>query len=540
MTSHDNRRSKPDGRDAGAVDVATPAPLHLERPGRILPSIPPPPGALSRLKGLRLLAVDDDPAKLDALAMSLRDRGAKVAVGDRGGSGLRQAIRFVPDAIISDVVSPGSPGWMFIERLRHHPVLQWTPVLLNRWWESTGPGEGRVLLDRLTDRLEELLAPGRVLAERIDSGRTLGERIEMTGPVILLRLLSGGRLDGRVTVNDAWSVFEISLRGERILAAARRGLSGDQDSGETALLQLLLCDAGRWTLRPSEDSTEETEGVPIQEALATGARQISALFGPDPVPLSELERRLLVNEELLEAVASTLAPMERELLAEIESSRDPDSVVASLAGTAGCRSLDPVLKSLVRSGAVRLRPAEDIGIPTRMARKFAQLLEALAEQGPAVLGSPDEDTSSVTEPIRAGSYAIRDIRTEHVEGARTTRYNMPDNTPTPDPLETTETKPLGGEPPRGPAGERALDDTPLEQTPPASSLKATLPASPAVGMPRQQPASQFDLRGLVHESLAPGPRDRVAPPRTQMWLGIGLAVLLGALLTAAIVLFAGD
>ena len=78
----------------------------------------PPHEAPARLKGLRLLLVDDDVRNLIALSKSLRLRGFEIEVAPDGGKALDllAAKRF--DALLTDIMMPGMDGYELIRRVR--------------------------------------------------------------------------------------------------------------------------------------------------------------------------------------------------------------------------------------------------------------------------------------------------------------------------------------------------------------------------------------------------------------------------------------
>jgi CheY-like chemotaxis protein len=76
----------------------------------------------------RLLLIDDDPAVSLTLARMLEFRGHLVTRIESAETGLAQAIRTPPDALILDMKMPQLGGLEFLRRLRAEPGLATLPV----------------------------------------------------------------------------------------------------------------------------------------------------------------------------------------------------------------------------------------------------------------------------------------------------------------------------------------------------------------------------------------------------------------------------
>lgn len=67
---------------------------------------------------LRVLTVDDDPDALELLRLTLESAGFDVVVAQDALAGLRAAYQYHPDAVILDVMMPGTDGFEVCRRLR--------------------------------------------------------------------------------------------------------------------------------------------------------------------------------------------------------------------------------------------------------------------------------------------------------------------------------------------------------------------------------------------------------------------------------------
>jgi two-component system, OmpR family, response regulator len=84
----------------------------------------PARGALTRPDGtpLRVLVVDDEPSLAEVLSSVLRYEGWDVRTAANGGSAVRIARGFAPDAVVLDIMLPDFDGLEVLRRLRaEHP-----------------------------------------------------------------------------------------------------------------------------------------------------------------------------------------------------------------------------------------------------------------------------------------------------------------------------------------------------------------------------------------------------------------------------------
>lgn len=72
----------------------------------------------SRLDGMRILAVDDQPDAIAAIKSLLESCGAEVRGADSAGAALDKVQAWRPDVIVSDIGMPGQDGYYFIRHLR--------------------------------------------------------------------------------------------------------------------------------------------------------------------------------------------------------------------------------------------------------------------------------------------------------------------------------------------------------------------------------------------------------------------------------------
>jgi two-component system KDP operon response regulator KdpE len=186
-----------------------------------------PPARPAVPKGQRVLVVDDEPAMLRALRISLRVRKYDVTTASTGREALAEARRRSPDAVILDLGLPDVDGIEVIRELRgwsRAPVI----VLSGR----TGPGDKIAALDAGADdyvtkpfSMEELLARLRAALRRDDTG-PLPVRVRVGRCEI--DLAAHTALDGARTVRltpTQWRLLEILLRHPGQLVGTQRLLT---------------------------------------------------------------------------------------------------------------------------------------------------------------------------------------------------------------------------------------------------------------------------------------------------------------------------
>jgi two-component system KDP operon response regulator KdpE len=122
----------------------------------------------TRSDGERVLVIEDEPALLRALEISLRARGYQVVSSSGGQDALAEAARIPPDAVLLDLGLPDLDGTEVIRRLR-----SWSAVPVLVLSGRAGSGDKIGALDAGADdyvtkpfSMEELLARLRALLRR--------------------------------------------------------------------------------------------------------------------------------------------------------------------------------------------------------------------------------------------------------------------------------------------------------------------------------------------------------------------------------------
>jgi CheY-like chemotaxis protein len=120
-------RAESAGVDQGSVfTMLLPVPaLTMEpepEPGSPSAVTPAPAPDRSRLAGLRVLVVEDDPDSRDILATMLVESGAEVATAESAREALAIIDARSPDVLVSDIGLPEMDGYALIGELRRRPT----------------------------------------------------------------------------------------------------------------------------------------------------------------------------------------------------------------------------------------------------------------------------------------------------------------------------------------------------------------------------------------------------------------------------------
>jgi two-component system response regulator MprA len=170
------------------------------------------------MESARILVVEDDPRVRDAVARALRLEGYDVHTAVDGNDGLVQAEALAPDAIVLDVLMPGTDGLAVCRILRDRGNR--TPVLM-----LTARHEVTDRVAGLDAGADDYLVKPFALDELFARVRALLRRSSVTGGEQLLRL------------------DDLSLDPEK-----RQAWRGDRELGLTKtefdLLELLMFNAG--------------------------------------------------------------------------------------------------------------------------------------------------------------------------------------------------------------------------------------------------------------------------------------------------------
>ncbi len=187
------------------------------------------PRGLARADGtaIRVLVVDDEPTLAEVLASVLRYEGWEVRTAADGGSAVRAARGFEPDAVILDVMLPDYDGLEVLRRLRainpHVCVLFLTArdAVEDRVAGITAGGDDYVTKPF---SLEEVLARLRGLLRRAGIARSAGGSLLEVGDLTIDEDAREVRRDGQIidlTATEFELLRFLMLNPKRVLSKAQ-------------------------------------------------------------------------------------------------------------------------------------------------------------------------------------------------------------------------------------------------------------------------------------------------------------------------------
>lgn len=322
-----------------------------------------PSDAETTLAYRRIIVADDDPAVVWFFAGLLREAGAEVIEANDGLEALDEARAVRPDLIVSDILMPRMDGFALCRELTRDPSLQDVPVILLSWKEdllqrmrelqagATGYLRKEAGSAQILARVREALRPLSRLEAQLRTGGEVRGRIEGLGIVPLLRTVARERPDARITIRDAWNLFEVDCRAGNLVHLTRTATDGSFSRGEAALPQFLGITAGRFTVVASESPVRGAFKTDLDETLRRGARKLGAVLdtisGTGLVQVARVE----FEEDVVASVVRTSPDRVRELVKQLTDGASPREMI--LGGKVGAPELEAELVDLARRGALR-------------------------------------------------------------------------------------------------------------------------------------------------------------------------------------------
>ena len=117
-------------RQGAGSTFAVRLPVVLPEPEAAAPDAPPPAHEGDVTTGEIVLVVDDDETQLHLMSRFLSREGFVARTASDGATGLAQARRLRPRAILLDVTMPGMDGWSVLSALKADPDLAHIPVVM--------------------------------------------------------------------------------------------------------------------------------------------------------------------------------------------------------------------------------------------------------------------------------------------------------------------------------------------------------------------------------------------------------------------------
>jgi CheY-like chemotaxis protein len=338
---------------------ATPSLLTLSAEAAALPA----PNGESPLAGRRIVVADDDTAVVLFFARLLREEGAYVTEASDGAEALRAARRERPDLVIGDVIMPGLDGFALCRELKRDPLLADVPVILISWKEellarmrelssgASGYLRKEASAAQIVAGVREVLAARSRLEADLSGSSEVRGNLEGTGVVALMRSVRRARPDARVTLRDAWNLFECELREGRLAQLTRTASDGSFVRNEKALPQLLGVSAGRFAVTAAEGALKQALEGTLDEVLARGARELGAQL--DALSGEQLERVecVVFDEDAQAGLLEHVPPLVREVVRCLSEGERPSDLWRR--GVVGRALLEPMLLDMAKRGVIR-------------------------------------------------------------------------------------------------------------------------------------------------------------------------------------------
>ncbi len=164
---------------------------------------------------LRFLLLDQDPARADLVAQTLRNAGAEVLVARAEVGALTGAHNLYPDVVLVGADSLAADGLLALRALKSDPCLRWSALVVVHWDDvletpGTPPSSERIAL-----RLGQVHQRYATLASALETRAAVEHALAQMGPVQLLRFLAR---------HPQGMLVEAVQRRQRIQVAVSEGL----------------------------------------------------------------------------------------------------------------------------------------------------------------------------------------------------------------------------------------------------------------------------------------------------------------------------
>ncbi|RLB51712.1 MAG: hypothetical protein DRJ42_16345 [Deltaproteobacteria bacterium] len=315
------------------------------------------------LEGRRIIVADDDPAVVWFFAGLFREEGAIVFEADDGRMALDEARRRRPDVVVSDILMPELDGFALCRAFERDPSLSDVPVILLSWKEdflqrmrdlhagARGYLRKEAGTAQILARVRQVLRPRARVEEQLRTDGEVRGRTDGLGVVGLLRAVSDLRPDARVTVRDAWNLFEVDLRAGDVVDLTCTATDGAFLRGPRALPQLLGVTSARFSVDVSDAQVMTTVNRPIDQLLSEGCAHLGAVVDSVSGKALPVASAVELDADALDSFLRTSPAPIRTIVEKLRDGAGPRELLMS--GDVAPGNLESALIDLARRGAIR-------------------------------------------------------------------------------------------------------------------------------------------------------------------------------------------
>lgn len=314
------------------------------------------------LRDRRIIIADDDPAVVWFFANVLREAGAIASETNDGDEALREARRSRPDVVIADILMPKLDGFALTREMKRDPVLSDVPVVLLSWKEdflqrmrelqsgASGYLKKEAGAAQILHAVREVLRPRARLEQRLRAGGDVRGRLERIGVIPLLHTTASQRPDARITVRDAWNLFEIELRKGMLVDITRTASDGSFTRGPRVVVALLGAIEGRFTVADSDTPVRASVREPLDLLVRRSAAELGGLVDAVSGKGLVLAQRVEFDDDVLASTLRAAPPAVAAVVDALKRGRGPRSLIVD--GSYAPQDLEHVLVDLARQGAI--------------------------------------------------------------------------------------------------------------------------------------------------------------------------------------------
>jgi CheY-like chemotaxis protein len=320
------------------------------------------------LRDRRILIADDDPAVTWFFSNLLREAGAIPTEALDGAEALESARRSRPDVVIADILMPKLDGFSLTRELKRDPVLSDVPVVLLSWKEdflqrmrelsvgASGYLRKEAGASQILSAVREVLRPRARLEERLRAGGDVRGRLDRIGIIPLLHTAAQHRPDARITVRDAWNLFEIDLRKKSgdatgsLVDITRTASDGSFTRGPRVVTALLGASEGRFTVADSDTPVRASVREPLATLLTRASGELSGLVEAVSGRGLLLAHRVEFDEDVLSSILRAAPATVAAVVDNLRRGKGPRALVVD--GTFAPNDVEHVLVDLARQGAI--------------------------------------------------------------------------------------------------------------------------------------------------------------------------------------------